>query len=129
MSAGRGLYYFAHPLTVPDADGGRNCDAERRNFEACTARTALLVVAGYNIFSPITHSYPIQDVLGHEPENQQSWYALDNEFIKRTDWDGIILGPGWERSRGCRRERALFEKLGYPVFSYEDIVAGLRGED
>jgi len=55
----------------------------------------------------------------HEHE---AWYDLDNEFIAKTQFDGIILAPGWEKSTGCKNEREQFGSRGLIAIEYEDAL-------
>lgn len=122
----KGLYYFAHPYSCM-RDGEQIGAGVEANFRICNYRAGELVKRGYNIFSPISQSHPIQKA--HPDlakmcgtEEGKLWYALDNEFIERTDFDGIILAPNWESSTGCVNERKLFRSQGKPVLFYDNIV-------
>ena len=120
----KGLYYFAHPYTVKDADGKYVPAGEEANFRLCCFRAGELLRRGYNIYSPIAHTHPIHlhtpaFLANHE---HAIWYDLDDEVIARTEWDGIILAPGWEDSWGCKHERELFEARTLAVMLYADLV-------
>lgn len=123
-STNRGLWYFAHPYTCKDKDGNFVPEGETANFELCNQRAAELFLRGYNIYAPISHTHPIhracpEFLARHEHE---LWYQLDNEFIDRVAWVGIILAPGWENSSGCKAERERIESRGLIVRLYSDIV-------
>jgi len=79
---------------------------------------------GYNVFSPIVHSWPVQDYLGHDDEAQLPWYAMDMAIIERTTWDGIILAPHWQNSKGCRKELEWFLRHDLPVHLYTELIGG-----
>ncbi|MCJ7482607.1 MAG: DUF1937 family protein [Thermodesulfovibrionales bacterium] len=120
----RGLYYFAHPYTCVDADGNYVSEGEDANFRICNYRAGRLMSMGYNLYSPISHTHPIHRaspifLARHEHE---AWYYLDLEFIARTNFDGIILAPAWELSKGCQMEREAFERKNLPVYLYTDII-------
>ena len=120
----KGLWYFAHPYTARDKDGNFVQEAEDANFQICNYRAAQLIMRGYNVYSPISHTHPIhrscpEFLKNHEHE---MWYHLDNEVIERTKFTGIILAPGWEDSSGCVAERVLFETIELPVHLYKTIV-------
>ena len=124
----KGFYYFAHPYTCRDVTDEKRVkyvpEGEQANFELCNQRAARLIEAGYNIYSPISHTHPIHRAssvfLGrHEHE---AWYRLDMEFIAKTQFDGIILAPGWENSKGCRMERDWFVEKGLKVLTYREAL-------
>ena len=120
----KGFYYFAHPYTCRDSEGKFVPEAEDANFQLCNQRAARLMEKGYNIYSPISHTHPIHRasptfLARHEHE---MWYHLDNEFLERCTWDGIILAPGWAGSKGCLGEKAWFDSEGLPSLLYEEIV-------
>ena len=125
-STNKGLWYFAHPYTCKDTNGNFVPAGEEANFNLCNSRAAQLFQLGYNVYAPISHTHPIHraspDFLArHEHE---LWYQLDNEFIDGTDWSGIILAPGWEKSSGCRAEKERIEARGLQVLFYTDIYLG-----
>ena len=116
----KGFYYFAHPYTARDKDGNFVPEAEEANFQLCNQRAARLIEAGYNIYSPISHTHPIHRaspvfLSRHEHE---AWYELDMEFLAKTQFDGIILAPGWEDSKGCRMEQEWFTEKGLEIKFY-----------
>lgn len=113
------LWYFAHPYSVWK-DGERDHEAEKRNFELCNVRAAVLLELRYNIVSPISHSYSICQALPNG--DGFDWYALDNLIIAKTDFRGIILAPGWENSKGCVDEKERFESLAKEVLLFVDIT-------
>jgi len=125
----KGFYYFAHPYTCKDVTEKAVYakyvpEGEQANFELCNQRAARLIEAGYNIYSPISHTHPIHRaspvfLARHEHE---AWYALDNELIARTDFDGVILAPKWEKSTGCVDERRQFEERRLKVMTYEEAL-------
>lgn len=109
-----GLFYFAHPYTAKDEDGNYVPEAEEANFQLCCQRSARLIEAGYNIYSPICHTHPIHRAspLFLSRHEHEVWYRLDNEFIDSTEWKGIILAPLWEQSIGCMAEYKRFIDRG-----------------
>ena len=38
--------------------------------------------------------------------------------------DAVVLVPGWEQSNGTKKEIEVAEKLGIPVYSYDDFKNG-----
>jgi len=127
LKKSKGFYYFAHPYTAKDKNGNFVPQAEEANFQLCCIRAANLIKWGYNIYAPICHTHPIHVasptfLTRHEHE---MWYYLDNEFIDRCNFDGIILAPEWQNSIGCVEELKKFtsEMRNRPqyVLYYEEL--------
>lgn len=125
----KGLFYFAHKYTAKDVDGNYVQAAESANFAICNFRAGELLKRGYNVYSPISHTHPIhmatpQFLAEHAHE---MWYGLDNEIIAKCNFDGIILAPGWEDSKGCIAELQMFKdtKAEASVLYYDEIVGGI----
>ena len=120
----KGLWYFAHPYTCKDDKGNYVQAGEEANFRLCCQRSGELLMRGYNIYSPISHTHPIHI---HTPEllrrhEHDMWYGLDNDVIAKTAWMGIILAPLWGKSSGCRGELEQFNDRKLKIKSYEDII-------
>ena len=126
----KGLWYFAHPYTCKDNDGNYVPEGEDANFRICNYRAGRLLARGYNIYSPISHTHPIHRAcpvfLGNHEHDL--WYNLDLDVIAKTDFTGIILGPGWKASKGCGVEKETFEDMGKPVLYYDDLVSHCTNE-
>ena len=120
----KGFYYFAHPYTVKDKDGNYVPEGEDANFQLCNFRASRLLLAGYNIYSPISHTHPIHRACPEflQRHEHDMWYQLDLDFISKTNFDGVIMAPDWEKSSGCKIEKETFEKKGLPVLYYGDII-------
>jgi len=120
----KGLFYFAHPYTCKDKNGIYVQEGETANFLLCNLRASELVIRGYNVYSPISHTHPIHisSPLLLSRREHKLWYVLDNEVIARTNWSGIILAPNWETSTGCVNERKQFEERGLPILLYENLI-------
>lgn len=130
MSDNKGLWYFAHPYTCRDENGHYVPEGEEANFQLANYRSGRLLLLGYNVYSPISHTHPIhratpEFLARHEHE---AWYRLDMDLISRTRFTGIILAPGWENSKGCIEERKWFESREFPVLFYEDVIRGVKEE-
>lgn len=125
MKKGKDLYYFAHPYSVKDTVGNSIHVAEEANFNLACLRTAELLKKGYFVYSPIAHTHPvhIRDPKFISEGEYLLWLKLDNLFIEKTNFRGIILAPGWEKSNGCIGEKKKFEKKNLEVLFYKDIMA------
>jgi hypothetical protein len=123
---GKGLFYMAHPYTAKDADGNYVREAEDANFQLCNYRAGRLMLAGYNVYSPISHTHPIHMATPEflQRHEHEMWYEVDMNLISKANFDGIILAPGWENSKGCCAEKIVFEHRGLKVLYYKDIIKG-----
>jgi len=120
----KGLWYFAHPYTCYPLDGNGRFLGEEANFRQCCIRTAKLLQAGCFVFSPIVHCHPIhlalpQFIVGGE---RKLWIDYDKLIIRKTDFAGLILAPGWRQSEGCREEFKIFRKAGKPIKFYAQVI-------
>ena len=118
------LYYMAHPYTCKDKEGRFVPEGEDANFHLSNYRASRLMLLGYNIYSPISHTHPIhracpEFLARHE---HKMWYQLDIALIEKTDFNGIILCPGWENSKGCKLEKDWFVKKGKEILFYTNLV-------
>ena len=106
------LWYFAHPYY-------NKLDAIKYlNHRDCIKRTLKLINAGYQIFSPIVYSVPLNEFIHGD---HSFWIAFDKPFMEKCD--GLILAPGWEKSKGCNIEYEYFKQAGKPIIFYEDIIS------
>jgi hypothetical protein len=112
-------WYLATPYSAYHTDGSRCEWTEDERFQEACRNAALLIEAGYCVFCPIAHSHQIDrwGVIEHD-----AWYAQDNDIIWATDWAGLILAPGWERSKGCLAERAVFAERGLPILTVDEAL-------
>lgn len=122
------LYYFAHPYSCKNPDGTPNHAKEEANFNLCCQRSAELILAGYNIYSPICHSHPIHISRREfiEANEYKKWIDLDNLIIEKTDFKGIILAPGWASSMGCIAEYEKFVEKCKVVMMFRDAINTAR---
>lgn len=130
-SISKGFFYFASPYTVKDQHGNFVPEGEEANFNLCNYRSGRLLLAGYNIYSPISHTHPIHRATPEflQRHEHTMWYELDLDFIEKTNFDGIILAPNWEESAGCRLEKNWFEQHGKIVLFYANIIEENIGKD
>jgi len=102
-----GFYYLCHPYSAKTKEG------RIANYELCCRRSAKLLLKGYNIFSPIVHSHPIEiaspEMLKWTIEDRwQFWIDIDMAILKHAGFTGAIFAPGWGESKGCMREYDWF---------------------
>jgi len=97
--------YIAHPYT-------RNI---KKNLKKVIKIANEYLDKGYVIFSPITHSHPIDKKKYREPE---FWYKQDLRLLEL--FDCILMCPGWENSKGCMMELTKARTFGLKIIYYED---------
>ena len=98
--------YVAGPLNAMAIDYINNC---RSMMQAADE----LRVMGYSVYVPcldllmglaVRNEWDYEDYFG----NSQPWLMAA---------DAVYLCPGWEDSKGTRREKALADQLGIPTFT------------
>lgn len=122
-----GFWYLAHPYS------SETIEERIANFELACRRSAKLLLKGYNIFSPIVHSHPIEmaspEMMAWPQEKLwKFWLDVDVAILEYVGFTGLILSPGWHESRGCRREYEWFTTHlkcngePYEILKYNDIM-------
>lgn len=123
-----GFWYFCHPYSAK-TDEGRVA-----NYELCRRRSGKLLLAGYNVFSPVVHSHSIEmfcpEMLKWSLKKRYDFWMDDVDFsiLNYVGFTGVILAPGWGQSKGCKKEYAWFlshkQRDGKPheVLQYNKIA-------
>lgn len=118
------IYYLAHPYSPSDGSHPKSPQGSgiiEGNLHNSIKITNELLDKGYYIFNPLTHSHYL-----HKQKERDSdfWYDLDLEFLGR--FNGIILCPGWDLSKGCKKEfqlaLAISKSSKFEILFYEDII-------
>lgn len=99
--------YLAAPYTDTDL-------ATRQSRVACATRVAVaLMLKGYKIFSPLTHTYPMEELL---PDKSHTfWMHQDIPLLHNASALWVLCLPGWEHSRGVAEEVQYALRMGKPV--------------
>lgn len=124
-----GLHYFCHPYSSKT----KTKEDRIANFELCCRRSAKLILKGYNIFSPIVHSHPIEmaspEVLQWPIEDRwKFWIDIDIAILEYVGFTGVILAPLWGKSKGCKKEYEWFlshtgpNGKAHEILKYYDVV-------
>jgi nucleoside 2-deoxyribosyltransferase len=89
-------------------------------YAEVTRVTAELMMDGYNVFSPITHSHPIADWMPHEFQTDADfWLDRDLKFLDVCDELWVLCLGGWKESRGVAREILSATKQGKNIIYLE----------
>lgn len=115
--------YMACPYTHKDPiiESGRYAQANKA--------AAYLMDLGYIVFSPITHSHPVdQHVRG--TRDHMFWLGQDKHFIDWADKMIILTLEGWDTSFGVTWERGFAEAQNKEIvlLSYEVVEIAYQGE-
>jgi hypothetical protein len=106
------LVYIAAPYSHID-NRIRRC-----RVRAATKYAGELIQKGYNVFSPLTHSVPIAEMIGID---DGKWIARDLVFMKIIDELHILKLPGWVVSKGVQEEIKYAMKLKKEVVYVQSI--------
>lgn len=123
--------YLCHPYSHQDQQ------VMYRRFISANALAGRLIKWGHCVFSPLSHSVPIADVM----ENHLShdvWMPQDLEFISWADEVWVPLVDGWQDSKGISIELAEAERQvkkivyfvpegedGYRICSVKEMLASM----
>jgi hypothetical protein len=80
-----------------------------------TKVTAKIMMKGYNVFSPITHSHYVATIGDLPPLDHEFWLKLDEWYVDRCDEIWVYNQPGWMESVGVNREMDWAWEQGKPV--------------
>lgn len=117
----KGRYYLAGPMTgIPQF-----------NYPMFDAAASILRSAGWTIVSPAELDDPaVQAAARASKDGAQVDGGIDGQtwgdFLARDvklvadECDGVIVLPGWQRSRGARLEVTVAMLTGKPVLLYEN---------
>lgn len=84
-------------------------------FKKVTKITAYLLLRGYNIFSPITHSHPLSKYIPDRLNTPTLWLELDFQWIDCCDELWVLCQRGWKKSYGVEREIKYAKDKGKAV--------------
>jgi hypothetical protein len=106
-----GIIYLAAPYWHADPW------VRQRRFDSVTIAAAQLVQQGKLVFSPLTHSHPIDLVLRDRKVEipNEYWVSYDEAFMEFCSEMVVLKLGGWRESKGVARETAFFMERGRPV--------------
>ena len=92
-------------------------EVEKERYDIVTKLAALMCKDGEIVFSPITHSYPLQQV-SDLPNNWDYWGKHDRAFLEMSKKLVVVMAPGWEESKGVQAEIQIAKELEIPTAYY-----------
>lgn len=118
----RRVIYVGGPYTHADHN------IRRERFEALNRAAVELIKLGHIVYSPISHTHPLDVLMVRDDVHLSSdlWCDFDETFMSVCTEMVIVPLEGWDRSSGVRREREYFEKRGLPVRFYDEFCAELE---
>lgn len=91
------LIYLACPYSSDDPD------TMVKRFRMVSKVAGQFIRTGNLIYSPISHSHPMA-IETHMPTGYDTWRALDEFYLLRSDIFMILTVPGWRESKGMVQE-------------------------
>lgn len=83
-------------------------------FEKHLLYTAKLMIAGFQVFSPIAHNHQLAVDHGL-PTDHEFWQAHNKIVLLRCDEVFVMTEPGWQNSKGTQFEINLARDSLIPV--------------
>lgn len=119
------LIYLASPYTPRDVhDPVEKTWLKEERFKEVCKIAAKIMISGYQVFSPIAHSHPIE-FYGKTPGDEEFWLGQDFSILQHCSQMWIAMLPGWELSSGVKRERAFCADRNIPVRFYNVHSGGI----
>lgn len=86
-------------------------------FELINLAAMQLILDGFVVFSPISHSHPIASTHSDKNavQNYDLWLGQDTHFMEWADVLVVLELPGWRDSKGLKYERDWFETHGKQI--------------
>lgn len=105
------ITYLACPYTDPDPE------VRRQRYQCANSVAAKLIKQGIVLYSPITMTHPIDELLAGEGATlgTEYWLEFDQAFMEACSTLVVLRLPGWEESAGVQREIAHFEGKGASI--------------
>ena len=100
-------------LAVPYSHDSPAVRHER--FEAVNKYAAYLMEQGLQVFSPISHSHPIQEHFKDPKTTWEFWAEHDIPFLKMCSHVHVLCLDGWKESVGVTDEIRIADELSIPV--------------
>ena len=97
-----------------------------QRFRAVNKVAGILIMRGDIVFSPISHSHPINETLTQRPPNTY-WVDFDSAYLQHSYKMVVLMIDGWDRSAGIKAEMAMAKEMGIQtIFVNEDCEMHFR---
>ena len=105
--------YLCNPYCHPDPK------VKEYRFKMANVMAAYLMTQGHTVFSPISHSVPINRHLPDSCDTHEFWMKQDLPLVEWCDEVYINALDGWTESKGVGIEYEYAKKLGKPIKTIE----------
>ena len=115
----KGYIYLAVPYSHKDPV------VRMHRYHAVCLAAAKLMEMGYVIFSPITHTIPIESYVKEDMKLDHSfWMEQDLPILAKAAGLFILTLPGWKTSSGVQEEIEFAQEhhIPYQCVSYKDCL-------
>lgn len=110
------MYFLACPYSHKD----KNIVIKR--FNECTKTAAKIFQSGRAVYSQITMSHPVNELIAQNDLGQHvDWAPIDKEFMDKCDEIIVLEMDGWKESSGVQREIDYFRNRGAKVWLFSDF--------
>lgn len=94
---------------------GATPEEHQANVDLAAAYRCLVARAGCYPVCPHTNTRDMGGTTGTsaDPKEQEFWYDASCELLRRCD--AVLMIPGWQDSRGAKRELSAAKSWGIPV--------------
>jgi hypothetical protein len=92
----------------------QNMHVKAHRFNKLNIAAAKLMLDGFMVFSPISHTHPIA-LAGDLPGGWEFWEEYDKTFIEWCDELHILKLAGWTESTGVQAEIEIAQKMDKPI--------------
>lgn len=102
------MIYLAQPFKHNDPEVMEN------RYKFAVDFTAKKHERGYRIYSPIVHSYHLNQAFKKGPKDFSFWRIFDFHMLSKADQLWILTMDGWRESEGVQTEMDFAKALGIP---------------
>lgn len=84
-------------------------------FKEVCEKAAELMLDGHNVFCPIAHSHPIEDLGMADVHSGDFWLKQDFAVLSKCTGMFVYKMPSWEESYGVTKEIEFANKNNIPI--------------
>ena len=122
----KGLIYLASPYTL---NGTASETQREERVEQVTRCAHMMMSMGMNVFSPVTHSYYVEQSRWPLAFSTTEWLQIDFEYLGSAVGMAVLMLDGWQKSIGVTREIEYARKHHIPVMFIQPDKFILEGEE